>query len=159
MFYKSNSILIGFDANAFNADINNFNFLNLVQSFSFDVNLKNSNQKFLGSSETIRDQYTTPEVNFNLSYIQRVDFFNEFAFGFNIYSKESSKANIAKKFEKGFVLKFFVSLCITSLSNAKFVLVNWLVPVVIWLPTRLSLNVSAPLAAWLGTLYFAIRYL
>lgn len=103
MFYKSNSILIGFDANAFNADINNFNFLNLVQSFSFDVNLKNSNQKFLGSSETIRDQYTTPEVNFNLSYIQRVDFFNEFAFGFNIYSKESSKANIAKKFEKGFL--------------------------------------------------------
>lgn len=103
MFYKSNSILIGFDANAFNADVDNFNFLNLVQSFSFDVNLKNSNQKFLGGSETIRDQYTNPEVNFNISYIQRVDFLNEFIFGFNIYSKDSSKANIAKKFEKGFL--------------------------------------------------------
>jgi hypothetical protein len=103
MFYKSNSILIGFDASAFNADVDNFNFLNLIQSFSFDVNLKNSNQKFLGGSETIRDQYTNPEVNFNLSYIQRVDFLNEFIFGFNIYSNESARANIAKKFEQGFL--------------------------------------------------------
>ena len=34
------------------------------------------------------------------------------------------KSSNVKKFENGFVLKLLVSLCITSLSNAKFVLVN-----------------------------------
>ena len=39
-------------------------------------------------------------------------------------TKDFDDAVSVKKLENGFVLKFLVSLCITSLSNAKFVLVN-----------------------------------
>ena len=66
------------------------------------------------------------------------------------------KSSKVKKSENGFVLKFLASLSGIVLSRAKFVLVNWLVPSVIWTPTKLSLKVCDPLAAWLGTLYFAI---
>ena len=59
----------------------------------------------------------------------------------------SFKVSNVKNSENGFVLNVFESFCGITLSRAKTVLVNEDVPSVICLPTKKSLNVSAPLAA------------
>ena len=68
----------------------------------------------------------------------------------------SFKSFNVKKSENGCDLKFLLSFSGMTLLISKFVLVSWLVPSVICVPTNLSLNVSTPLAASLGTLYLTL---
>ena len=103
MFFHSSNVLIGFDNNAFDGKVDDFTFLNLIQSISFNSKIESQREKFIGSDVSLRDQYLRPEIDFTISYIQRVDFFNEFLFGFNIYTKDSNKFSIYKKYEQGFL--------------------------------------------------------
>ena len=80
--------------------------------------------------------------------------FDVFVFGALV---SSFKMSNVKKSENGALEKLLLSFSGVALSIAKLVLVNWLLPSVIWIPTKLSLKVCTPLAAWLGTfVYFAI---
>ena len=65
------------------------------------------------------------------------------------------KSSNVKKLENAPVLKTLLSVSETTLSNAKLLFVNWEVPLVICNPTKLSANVSAPLAASAGFITLA----
>ena len=76
----------------------------------------------------------TPNLSFNepnkdlpASFLEPLNLISFFLFSISSVDNEAVsffKSSNVKKSENGFVLKFFVSLCVTSLSNAKFVLVN-----------------------------------
>lgn len=103
MIFKSNNVLIGFDKNAKLGATSDFEYLNFVQSASINFNSNRIDQKSLGSSESYVNQYTSPDVELNISYLQRVDFYNEFLFGFNFITNVSKKVPIAEKFSNGFL--------------------------------------------------------
>lgn len=103
MFFKSNSVLVGFDKSSI-AKANEFNFLNFIQNASIDVSAQRIYSNPIGSSKSTSSQFTFPNVNINLSYLQRVDLFNEFLFGFNIVSAASTTPFV-HKFKNGFLNK------------------------------------------------------
>lgn len=78
---KSNSALVAFDETIFSKN-ETFSFLNFVQSISFDVESNRIRSKHIGSSSSIVNQFTDPEVNLNITYLQRKDFLNDNLFGF-----------------------------------------------------------------------------
>ena len=103
MIFKSNNVLIGFDKNAKLGATSDFEYLNFVQSASINFNSNRIDQKSLGSSESYLNQYSSPDAQLNISYLQRVDFYNEFLFGFNFITNNSRKVPIAEKFSNGFL--------------------------------------------------------
>jgi hypothetical protein len=92
---KSNSALIAFD-NSSLSNVNEFSFLNYVQSFSLNNSSNRLNQKYLGSSTLNKTQFVQPEVDLNIRYIQKNDFFNEKLFGFNVILGIQEYTSIAK---------------------------------------------------------------
>jgi hypothetical protein len=85
---KSNSALIAFDGSVF-SNTQNFIFLNFIQSISFEVQSNRIKSKHIGSSTSIVNQFTNPEINLSLTFLQRKDFLNENIFGMNFSSSES----------------------------------------------------------------------
>jgi len=77
---KSNSALIAFDK-SFVGDDSDFQFLKFIQSLSFDIKTNRINSKHIGSSTSITNQFTQPEVGLNISFLHSRDFLNEFLFG------------------------------------------------------------------------------
>jgi dimeric dUTPase (all-alpha-NTP-PPase superfamily) len=57
-------------------------FLHFVQSLSLDIDTNRVNLKHIGSSNTLTDQFTEPDVNLNLTFLSTKDFFNEILLGF-----------------------------------------------------------------------------
>lgn len=104
MYFKSNSVLIGFDTSAYKDSENDFVFLNFIQSASMSFDVNRISQKSIGKSSSITNQFIEPNINFSISYLQRIDFLNEFLFGFNINSNFSNNS-VALKYEKGFLNK------------------------------------------------------
>ena len=71
--------------------------------------------------------FNDPNKDLAASFLEPLNFISLFLFAVPlvvVLEVCPFKSSNVKKLENGFVLKFFVSLCITSLSNAKFVLVN-----------------------------------
>ena len=87
-----------------------------------------------------------PPLNFIFSFLMTVPIPSSET----VKSVSSFKVSNVKKSENGEVLNFFASLSGITLSRVKFSLTK--LPKVLWLPTKLSLKVSAPEAAWLGTI-------
>jgi hypothetical protein len=93
MLFKSNSSLIAFDyskyfgINYIGEGAGDFRYLNFIQSISFDSAPKRFSQKSIGKSLTDKIMYNDPDLNLNISYVQRIDFLNENLFG--LYVRES----------------------------------------------------------------------
>ena len=71
--------------------------------------------------------FNDPNNDLPASFLAPLNLISFFLLAISSTDKDSVsffKSSKVKKLENGFVLKFLVSLCITSLSNAKFVLVN-----------------------------------
>ena len=75
--FKSNSTLVAFDYK----NLNNFYFLNYIQSANYEIKSNRISAKHIGDSKQIQDQIIYPEISLNLNYLQRADFLNEFLFG------------------------------------------------------------------------------
>jgi hypothetical protein len=94
MLFKSNSSLIAFDySEQFGINSNSqvsadFRYLNFIQSISFDSSPKRVSQKSIGKSLVDKIMYNDPDLNVNISYLQRIDFLNEDLFG--LYVRKTS---------------------------------------------------------------------
>ena len=78
---KSNSVLMAFDYSVYSEN-NIFKYLNFIQSISYDIKTNRINHKSIGSDVYIKSQFTKPEIETTVTYLQRSDFFNETLFGF-----------------------------------------------------------------------------
>ena len=96
---KSNSALVAFDNNVFLKQ-NEFTFLTFLQSFQLSVSPKRLNQKSLGSSSLIRNQFVKPDVTLDLTFMQSNNFNNEILFGF----KKILSANTYESFAKDLII-------------------------------------------------------
>jgi hypothetical protein len=90
---KSNSALMGLSNSSLNLDIE---FLNFIQSTSFSIKKNNILIKNIGSDINLRTQFVSPDVELNVSYIQRNDFYNEFIMNFAFMDTVSAFNNIIK---------------------------------------------------------------
>jgi hypothetical protein len=93
---KSNSALVAFDETNF-ADSNKFSFISYLQSLSLDVKVNRINNKNIGSSEAVVNQFVEPEITLSLNLLQTKDFFNEMLFGFEFSSSISDDRFLIKK--------------------------------------------------------------
>ena len=93
---KSNSALIAFDGAA-TYDSTSYNFLDYIQSFKLTTTTKRTNNKFLSKSDSIKKQFTKPEVLLELSYFQTNNFNNEKLFGFSKIYNAADKVSFASK--------------------------------------------------------------
>jgi hypothetical protein len=87
---KSNSTLIAFKT-AYGSSLGSdkFYFLNYIQNINFEVVSNRLNNKFIGSQNIVNNQFVSPEVNLNISYLQQSDLYNEQIFGFKSTSDYS----------------------------------------------------------------------
>jgi hypothetical protein len=97
---KSNSIMVAVD-NSRQGIQSEFEFLNFIQSVSFDVNANRIAQKSVGRQDADVSQFVAPEVNLNVTFLQRTDFFNELMLGFHFIT-DSDTDSIAKDLIAGF---------------------------------------------------------
>jgi hypothetical protein len=69
-----------------------FAYLNFLQSINFETTTKAINQKSIGKTLNDKILFNDPDLNINISYIQRTDFLNEFLFGFFYSSFQEDKS-------------------------------------------------------------------
>lgn len=98
---KSNSSLIILE------DLNRltqseYNVLNFVQSISINASTKRLNQKYIGDKRINQSQFVKPEIELSISYLNRIDFYNELLFGFSIISSPSVKKSFANNLINNF---------------------------------------------------------
>jgi hypothetical protein len=98
---KSNSALVAFDEKVF-SNSEKFIFLNFIQSISFDISSNRIKSKHIGSATSLVNQFTNPEVNLNLTFLQRKDFLNEMLFGMNFASTDSESQYFFKNLVNNF---------------------------------------------------------
>lgn len=93
---KSNSALIAFDETYFR-NLDRFTFISYVQSLSLDINTNRINNKSIGNSKTLVNQFTEPEINLTLNLLQTKDFLNEMLFGFDFSTMLTDDRFLIKK--------------------------------------------------------------
>jgi hypothetical protein len=87
---KTNSVLLAFD-NSYILNNKEFNFLPFIQTANLSTKIQNLDKKFIGTQNELSHQFLPPEVNLDISYIQRDDFYNEKLFGLFINAFESEQ--------------------------------------------------------------------
>lgn len=97
---KSNSIMVAVDTSRQGVQTE-FEFLNFVQGVSFDVNTNRIAQKSVGRQDADVTQFVAPEVNLNVTFLQRTDFFNEGILGFHFIT-DTDTDSVAKDLIAGF---------------------------------------------------------
>jgi hypothetical protein len=70
MIFKSNNSLFAIDKKIFN-DINNFYYLDFLQSASLSYDVSRVSQKSLGNSIADKVSYVNKDVKLQISYLQR----------------------------------------------------------------------------------------
>ena len=90
MLFKSNSSLMAF-SEPYRSE-QSFAYLNFLQSINFETTTKAINQKSIGKTLNDKILFNDPDLNINISYIQRTDFLNEFLFGFFYSSFQEDKS-------------------------------------------------------------------
>ena len=103
---KSNSALVAFDQTIF-SNKKSFVFLNFIQSLSFEISSNRIKSKHIGSATSTVNQFTNPEINLNLTFLQSKDFFNERIFGMNF----SSVTYGSQYFFKNLLNEFYNTNC------------------------------------------------
>jgi hypothetical protein len=93
---KSNSALLGFDLSGFE-NPESFVLINYLQSLSLDVKVNRLNNKSIGNSEAITNQFVEPEITLSLNFLQAKDFLNEMIFGFEFSSSISDEKFLINK--------------------------------------------------------------
>jgi hypothetical protein len=80
---KSNSTLIGVDRSWLydGSQQYEFDLLSFVQKIDFEIKTNKTNLKYIGSESTIKNQFVKPDINLQVDYYQKIDFFNEKMFG------------------------------------------------------------------------------
>lgn len=111
--FKSNSTLIAFD-NSKSSSTEEFSFLNFIQSFCISNETNRLNEKYISSSTLNKSQFVEPEINLNITYLQKNDFYNEKLFGFNINPDTETNESTAKNLIKN---NFFNKNAFILLSN------------------------------------------
>ena len=106
MLFKANSSLMAF-SEPYKSE-QSFAYLNFLQSISFETATKTVSQKSIGKSLNDKILFVNPDLNINLSYIQRIDFFNEFLLGFSTSSFDDGKSIIYNYVEDGFNRNAFI---------------------------------------------------
>jgi len=76
---KSNSTLIGFDRSWLYDESQQYEFdlLSFVQKIDFEIKTNKTNLKYIGRESTIKNQFVKPDINLQVDYYQKIDFFNE----------------------------------------------------------------------------------
>lgn len=97
---SNSSLIILEDVNKLT--LNQYNVLNFVQSISIDVSTKRLNQKYIGDKRVNQSQFVKPEIELSISYLNRIDFYNELLLGFSIVTSPSVNKSFANNFIKNF---------------------------------------------------------
>lgn len=93
---KSNSALIAFDQ-GYVDKLDEFIFLNFLQSLSFDIKTNRIDSKHIGQSKSLVNQFVEPEISLNINFLQRKDFLNESLFGLILSPNSIEKQSFFKK--------------------------------------------------------------
>ena len=80
MLFKGNQSLMAFSNGSY------FSYLQFLQSISFELSTQSVSQKSIGKTLSDKSLFINPDLQINVSYLQRNDFANERIFGFNSYS-------------------------------------------------------------------------
>ena len=106
---KSNSVLIAVGNDP-------VEYLTFLQNASFDIQTSKLNNKSIGNDFAYRNQFTYPEVKIDISYLQKINFFNERLMGFNILKNTTSGSSVFENYFNEYFIKNFIIL-MSDLSN------------------------------------------